>query len=254
MGDSNVICGIPILLLYFVYWFTRGTTTGIDIPATHLLMLGSSLSVVNRGISDYTRPTKNHWIEPAMVVTDVVVSLVPIVLQLRLLRPWDRSPRSRSERASIRTSRTITFGLRVAVVLGMLFVSYATPKFLLFRKGSHPADPARHVPALPIKLFLEASRHLIFALYQSSTLFQLLLNHKRGTFAGSLGITTYLSTICRLAEIASESSWVVGRLGIWSEVTLGAVIDAALESWFTWQALTLPKVPQVVKPEDEAAE
>lgn len=243
-----------MLLLYFVYWFTRGTTTGIDIPSVYLLMIGSAVSIVHRGIIEYTRPTKHHWFESAVVVTDMAASLVPIALQLRLLRPWDRSPRSRPERASIRTSRTIGFGLRVVTVLGLLFVSYATPKFLVFRKGSHPADPATHVPPLPMKLYLDYAPHLIYALYQGAAAFQLLLNHKTGTFAGSLGITTYLSTVCLIAKYLSQMSWVVGRLDIWSRVTVGAVIEAALGLCFTWQALTLPKVPQVIKPEDEAAE
>lgn len=217
-------------------------------------MLGSTIDIVSRGLSMYTEEGPGKWIVRGAVAVDCGSSLIPLVLQARLLKPWSRAQPTRSERASIRASRSIGLGMRVGVLIGVSAINYIGPRMFIFVKASHPPDPMTKIPALPIKLFLDVSPYLLFTLYQSSIVFQLMMNERRGTYAGSLGLMAYAGATSLAAHVLTQMTWVVGRYHYWEQLDLADFVPVITTLAMAWQAATLPRVPQVVKPEDDDAE
>lgn len=80
---------------------------------------------------------------------------------------------------------------------------------------------------------------------------QLLLNRDGSTFAGQYALHAYMVIIRRGVRLLKFWPWFVGRYEVRGGIGWKTVLWTIVEAIAAWQALTLPRVEQAIKEDEE---
>lgn len=97
-------------------------------------------------------------------------------------------------------------------------------------------------------------RSLFSAVNITSLLIQTLFNHRSSTFAGQYALEAYFVLIRRGVRVLKFWPWFVGRYDTRGGIGWESVLLTVVEGIAVWQALTLPRVEQVVSEDEDEEE
>lgn len=261
IGGSYFLLGLSSVgwlaarLLTLLYWSTRGTTTGISVWGTALLIAPEAL----RSIAftyDYYLETLPGWL---FWLSIWGILLLPEVLQLRVILPtalekhgdsWvvvDVQPTARERRSARHELSPRQLAALMVFFTAASYVVYGWPMRVL--QASHDLQ-TREKYDYPYRSEKVFSRMSLLPLAQATVttgqIAQLVMNYRSKTFAGNYALTC----ACKVAALTGMAAPFLAGKAYHEGLYLAAVAQGVLVLAEAAQACWCPRVEQEVDDDD----
>lgn len=262
-----------------LYWYTRSTTAGLHSYATLLnagyILMGHIIYLYRGAVSKTF-----SW---EMYVFGFIFSGLDVfqaVTMLRLILPFEvvwgnwlpngvrRVGYTKRERDTRRLERKVEWTKRALVSADtalsestrvmdganeiQLFAAFAAASYAINHWSLWLVRPLHSLPKEHADMDSgKFTNALMQGAISSAVVLQLVLNHHAGSFAGQYALHAYMIVAQRIVKLLRFWPWFVGRYEVRGGIGWATVITMACEAAAAWQALTLPRVEQVVKEDEE---
>lgn len=273
----DILLSFPIGVLSLLYWYTRQTTAGLHSSA--MTVIASVIFFEEVYFVYYGGRSKTvSWEMYVFVIAFSGLDLFEAIMMIKLVLPFEviwgdwlpkgfrRTGWTKRERDTRRQERKVNWVQRGIVSLSypsllsvrtkLTTIQIAAGLTALLAVFNHYdlylVDPLHRLPAEHTDTEMSTTVSSLSGAFKLTAFtLQLLLNKHSSTFAGQYAIHAYLTILRRGVRLLKFWPWFVGRYEVRGGIAWTTVLWIAADIWAAWQALTLPRVEQVVKEDEE---
>ncbi|KAJ6562522.1 hypothetical protein B0H19DRAFT_1248232 [Mycena capillaripes] len=253
------------VILDMSYWYTRTSTVSISVLGTVLLATSKILSACNNVASLVEGPESEFqssnslellWLTALALTTGFPMPLFMLKTVTRVAVSRDNSrwfpsirrisPTHR-ERASQRLDSRTNWRIKAGVCVLLAAINYLFLWNYNVLAALHPPPSSTDGDS---NIISHVFAYAYFPLKLTGDIFQLLLNYRSRTFAGSYKLTVVLACIYAMLVLTHFMPLVVGRYEARPGLSIWEAVEMVLLAAMAWQAAVLPKVTQKMEDED----